>query len=175
MGKIDYNKIFKVVYNNRINGISVKETLRSEFNMNNTANFYKAITKNQIRRLSNLKGLTTANKKEFKRLYLEENESATYLAKIFKIRTKTALDFAKTLTDEYVLSFKNKNRKLTSYAVKKILIRIMRGERQIDLAKEYNVSASNINNIYHGRLWKHIFQGVQKKYNIEILSITESK
>jgi antitoxin component HigA of HigAB toxin-antitoxin module len=173
---IDYNKLYKKVYDNRLKGIKVKDTLLQELGHSDGGNFYKAISNTQLKKLSELKGLTESNKKEFKRLYLEENKSASYLAKKFNIRTKTSIDYARTCTDKYVRSFKAPKRKLTKYQVIKILLdRMLYGTKQKDLAEKYCVSPSNISNICAGRHWKHVFQGVKNKYNKEILSINETK
>jgi transcriptional regulator with XRE-family HTH domain len=169
--KIDYQRLFKIVYKNKENGISIKDTLAQELGYTHSANFYKSISPKQRERLSQLKGLTEKNKTEFKKLYLE-GWSAAKLARKYNVRTKTALSFAENCTDDYVRSLKNPNRKLTKYQVIKILISTMRdGVMQKDLAVKYGVSASNISNICCGRHWKHIFQGVKEKYNTEILSI----
>jgi len=93
----------------------------------------------------------------------------------FKMKLGHACQLQRDLTDGYVRSLKNHNRKLTKYQVIKILIETMRGEvKQKDLAIKYNVSACNISNICAGRNWKHVFQGVQKKYNSELLSIKKN-
>lgn len=118
-----------------------------------------------------MRQLSDAEKEEFKALHLK-GHSATSLARKYKMRNKTALDFINSCSGEYSKSFMNAKRKLTKYQVIKILIERMKyGTLQKDLAKKYNVSDSRISIICTGREWKHVFQGVKDKYNTEILSI----
>lgn len=170
--KIDYQKIYKKVLANKQKGISIKQTIEQELGHRDTGNFYKAITPNQKTKLKNAKGLSEKQKKEFKKLYLEDGKTISFLRDKYKIRTKTAIDFINSVSGEYSRSFKNHNRKLTKYQVIKILIERMKyGTLQKDLAKKYNVSDSRISCICNGHDWKHIFQGFQKKYNKEFLSL----
>lgn len=169
---IDYQKIYKKALTNKQKGISIKETIEQELGHRDTGNFYKAITPNQQTKLRNAKGLSERQKEEFKKLYLEDGKTMSFLRDKYKIRTKTAIDFINSVSGEYSRSFKNHNRKLTKYQVIKILIERMKyGTLQRELAEKYNVSDSRISCICTGRDWKHIFQGVKEKYNTELLSI----
>jgi hypothetical protein len=169
---IDYQKIYKKALTNKQKGISIKETIEQELGHRDTGNFYKAITTNQKTKLKNAKGLSERQKEEFKKLYLEDGKTMSFLRDKYNIRTKTAIDFINSVSGEYSRSFKNHNRKLTKYQVIKILIERMKyGTLQRELAKKYNVSDSRISCICTGRDWKHIFQGVKEKYNTELLSI----
>lgn len=105
-------------------------------------------------------------------MYLEEGYTMSQLRAKYKIRTKTAIDYVNSFSAEYSRSLKNHNRKLTKYQVIKILIeRMKHGTLQRELAKKYSVTDSLISAICNGHHWKHIFQGVKKKYNNEILSL----
>ncbi len=116
--------------------------------------------------------MSKKDKKQFKEMCLTHNIEV--VANKFNMRLGDACKLQRELTDGYVRSEKNPNRKLTKYQVIKILIERMRdGAKQIDLANKYHVSACNISNICAGRHWKHVFQGVKNKYNPEILSILE--
>ena len=169
---IDYQKIYKKALTNKQKGISIKETIEQELGHRDTGNFYKAITPNQKTKLKNAKGLSEMQKEEFKKLYLEDGKTMSFLRDKYKIRTKTAIDFINSVSGEYSRSFKNHNRKLTKYQVIKILIERMKyGTLQRELAEKYNVSDSRISCICTGRDWKYIFQGVKEKYNTELLSI----
>ena len=168
----DIKELYRLVLKNRKKGIEIRQTLREQ--KYSTGNFYRRISKKQAEKLSNLKGLSNAQKKEFKELYLNKGWTADRLRVRYGCRTKTAIDFAKECTDDYTRSLKNHNRKLTKYQVIKILISSMRdGIMQKDLADKYKVSACNISSICAGRHWKHIFQGVKEKYNKEILGIVD--
>lgn len=115
--------------------------------------------------------MSKEDKKQFKKMCLTHNIAV--VAKKFNMRQGDACKLQRELTDGYVRSIKNPNRKLTKYQVIKILIeRIRDGSKQVDLANKYHVSACNISNICAGRHWKHVFQGVKNRYNSEILSIT---
>jgi hypothetical protein len=169
---IDYQKIYKKALKNKINGISIKDTIEQELGYRNTSNFYKSLTKNQKEKLKKAKGLSKKQKEEFTKLYLQDGITMSFLRDKYKIRTKTAIDFINSVSGEYSRSFKNHNRKLTKYQVIKILIERMKyGTLQSELAKKYNVSDSRISCICTGRNWKHIFQGVREKYNNELLSL----
>ena len=116
--------------------------------------------------------MSKKDKEQFKKMCLTYN--IEIVANSFNMRLGDACKLQRELTDGYVRSIKNPNRKLTKYQVIKILIERMRdGVKQIDLANKYQVSASNVSNICAGRHWKHVFQGVKEKYNSEILSIPE--
>jgi len=178
----DIKELYKTVLSNRKSGISIQSTLdKIGYNANT---FMARITEKQREKLRALKGLSEKRKKEFKKLYLQ-GWTAQELRKRYFIETRTALEFAKECTPEYTRSFKHHNRLLTSYQVKKILIRYMRygkGGRwgggdvtQKELGIEFGVSANTINGICSGRAWKHVFQGFKKKYNTEILSIVPAK
>ena len=113
----------------------------------------------------NHKGLSDIEKEEFKVLYLEKGMTMTELRKRYSVRTKTAMDYINSVSNELPKSFKNHNRKLTKYQVSKILIeRIKLGTLQKELANKYNVSESRISCICTGRDWKHVFQEVKDKY-----------
>jgi hypothetical protein len=169
---IDYKKIYKKALKNKINGISIKDTIEQELGYRNTSNFYKSLTKNQKEKLKKAKGLSKKQKEEFTKLYLQDGITMSFLRDKYKISTKTAIDFINSVSGEYSRSFKNHNRKLTKYQVIKILIERMKyGTLQSELAKKYNVSDSRISCICTGRDWKHIFQGVREKYNNELLSL----
>jgi uncharacterized membrane protein YkoI len=169
---IDYQKIYKKCLANKQKGISIKETIEQELGHRDTGNFYKAITPNQKIKLKNAKGLSEKQKEEFKKLYLEDGKTMSFLRDKYKIRTKKAIEYINSFSGEYSRSFKNHNRKLTKYQVIKILIERMKyGTLQRELAEKYNVSESRISCICTGRDWKHIFQGVKQKYNTEILSL----
>jgi len=117
-----------------------------------------------------LSKMTIEDKERFMKMC--ENNDIKKVAANFKMKLGHACQLQRDLTDGYVRSLRNHKRKLTKYQVIKILIETMRGEvKQKDLAIKYNVSACNISNICAGRSWKHVFQGVQKKYNSELLSI----
>lgn len=119
-----------------------------------------------------MKQLSDEEKKEFKHLYLN-GHTATSLARKYKVRNKTALDFINSCSGVYAKSFMNTNRKLTKYQVIKILIERMKyGTLHKDLAKKYGVSDSRISCICTGRDWKHVFQGAKEKYNKEIINIS---
>ena len=169
---IDYTKLYEIVFENRKIGISITDTIQKELGHRQTSNFYKKLSSKQKQNLKNLKGLSNKQKKEFIKLYLHNGKTASFLAKKYKIRTKTALTFINKNSGEYSRSFKNHNRKLTKYQVIKILIERMKyGTLQKELASKYGVSDSRISCICTGRDWNHIFQGVRKKYNLEILSL----
>jgi uncharacterized membrane protein len=169
---IDYNKIYKKALANKKKRISIKDTIEQELGHRNTANFYNALTPKQREKLSNAKHLTEKQKKEILRLYLYEGKTMEYLREKYKIRTETMIELINSASGEYSRSFKNHNRKLSKYQVIKILIERMNyGTLQKDLAKKYGVSESRISCICSGRDWKHIFQGVKKKYNKETISI----
>lgn len=51
---------------------------------------------------------------------------------------------------------KNVNQVLTEEQVLVIRSRIMKGEKQLHLSKEYQVSVSTINSLWHRLTWKHI-------------------
>lgn len=117
--------------------------------------------------------MSKKDKEQFKKMCLTHN--IEIVAKSFSMRIADACKLQRELTDGYVRSIKNANRKLTKYQVIKILVERMRdGARQIDLANKYQVSASNVSNICAGTHWKHVFQGVKEKYNSEILSIPKN-
>lgn len=62
--------------------------------------------------------------------------------------------------------------KLTETSVKKILISRMKGGcSQKEIANRYNVDQSTVSRILRGKTWKHLFQGVKKKYKKEILNL----
>jgi len=169
---IDYKKIYKKALINKQKGISIKNTIEKELGHRYTGNFYKALDASQKTKLKNAKGLSEKQKEEFKRLYLEDGYTMSQLRDKYKIRTKTAIDFINSVSDEYSRSFKNHNRKLTKYQVIKILIERMKyGTLQRELAEKYNVTDSLISAICNGHHWKHIFQGVKEKYNYETLSL----
>lgn len=169
---IDYQKIYKKALANKENGIFITDTVESFLGHRDTANFYKALTQEQKNKLKNARYLSDKQKKEFKRLYLEEGYTMTQLRAKYKIRGETAVKYINSVSNEYARSFKNPNRKLTKYQVVKILIERMKyGTLQRELAKKYNVSESRISCICTGRDWKHVFQHVKKKYNNEILSL----
>ena len=46
--------------------------------------------------------------------------------------------------------------KLTDKVVSEIKLRLVAGERQVDLAREYNVNKRTVNDIARGRSWTHI-------------------
>jgi len=172
---IDYQKIYKKVLSNKLKGISIKDTIEEELGHRDTGNFYKALTSEQKDKLKNAKYLSEKQKEEFKHLYLEEGYTMSQLRDKYRIRTKTSIEYINSVSGEYSRSFKNYNRKLTKYQVIKILIERMKyGTLQKELAKKYNVSNSLISSICNGHHWKHIFQGVKKKYNLEILSLKKN-
>jgi predicted DNA-binding protein YlxM (UPF0122 family) len=169
---IDYIKIYKKALTNKEIGISIKETIESFLGHRDTGNFYKALNENQKKRLKNAKELSEKQKKEFKHLYINEGYTMSELRDKYKIRTKTAIDYVNSFSAEYSRSLKNHNRKLTKYQVIKILIERMKyGTLQRELATKYGVTDSLISGICNGHHWKHVFQGVKKKYNQEILSL----
>ena len=169
---IDYQKIYKKALINKENGVSIKDTIESFLGHRDTGNFYKALNETQKNNLKNAKNLSDKQKLEFKRLYLEEGYTMSQLRAKYKIRTKTAIDYVNSFSAEYSRSLKNHNRKLTKYQVIKILIERMKyGTLQRELAKKYGVTESLISAICNGHHWKHIFQGIKKKYNKEILSL----
>ncbi len=168
--RISFDDLFERVFNERKNGKSVRIFLREIGK--DQGNFYKRMSQNQKERLSSLKCFSTTQKEEFKILYLNGKVGVTELAKKYHVRTKVAVDFAHEITDEYLRSLKNHNRKLSKYQVTKMLVEHMRdGARQIDLSEKYGISASNVSNICAGRHWKHLFQGAKNRYKKEILSI----
>jgi hypothetical protein len=126
----------------------------------------------EIKPRNTLSLMTKKDKERFIKMCLKNN--IKFVANEFCMRLGDACKLQRELTDGYVRSLKNPNRKLTKYQVIKILVERMRdGRKQIDLANKYNVSACNISNICAGRHWKHVFQGVREKYNPEILSVLE--
>lgn len=169
---IDYQKIYKKALTNKEIGISIKDTIESFLGHRDTANFYKALNEAQRNNLKYAKNLSDKQKLEFKRLYIEDGYTMSQLRDKYKIRTKTAIDYVNSFSSEYSRSLKNHNRKLTKYQVIKILIERMKyGTLQRELAKKYGVTDSLISSICNGHHWKHVFQGVKKKYNKEILSL----
>ena len=182
---MNYQEIFKIVLKEKQKGIPIKDTLEKLTGSRHNANFYKNITIKQRTQLTKARELTEKQKTEFMDLYLNKRVGASVLARKYRIRTKKALDFANTLTTDYKRSRQNHDRKLTKYQVIKIIItyakygnnfsRWNEGITQKELAIKYNIEPCNVNNILHGRSWKHIFQGAKKKYNKEILSITEKE
>lgn len=177
----DINKLYILVLKNRKKGIKIRETLKGQ--NYSSGNFYRRISKKQALSLSQLKGLSKHQKKEFEKLYLKEGWTADRLRKRYGCRTDTAVNFVKEITDDNVRSLKSYNRKLTKYQVIKILITYMkygRGGRwgngeitQKELGLQYGVCENVIHSICTGRHWKHIFQKVKKKYNKEILGIID--
>ena len=128
----------------------------------------------EIKPRNSLSLMTKKDKERFRKLCLTNN--IEIVANKFNMRLGDACKLQRELTNGYVRSLKNHNRKLTKYQVIKILIERMRnGAKQIDLANKYNVSESNISNICAGRHWKHVFQGVKEKYNHEILSVLKER
>jgi AraC-like DNA-binding protein len=102
---------------------------------------------------------STAHKKEFKRLYLEEKKSARSLARVFKIRNATAYEYARTITDSDCLrSLKCIHRKLDDKKVMEILDkRYCYNISLKELARDYNVSESTISSVTTGASWKHVY------------------
>jgi hypothetical protein len=132
-------------------------------------NIELGIQRSSVRRISSF---TDADKRQF--IELNQSLNINEIAKHFKMRIGDACTLQRELCNEYALSFKNHNRKITKYQATKILVERLRdGVPQKDLAIKYGIAPCNVSNICAGRSWKHIFQGAKKRYNDEILSIAD--
>ncbi len=56
-----------------------------------------------------------------------------------------------------------------------LLFRLRDGMTQSKIAMRFNVDQSTISNICTGKTWKHLFQGIKKRYNVEQLNIEMKK
>ncbi len=126
---------------------------------------------------SNSAKLTLLQIKTFKELY-KAGATMEQLAKIYEVTTTTICRHLKELDHP------NKLRgmggvegnciftKLTKGQAKQIiLLRLRDGVTQNEIAEKFNIHQSTISNICTGKSWKHLFQGIRKKYNKEALKL----
>jgi hypothetical protein len=127
---------------------------------------YKDLTNEEIDRMENL--------------YIKSFLMVKDIAKIFNV--KPAVVFYACCGLKRINYTKNYNRevprgeesylsKLTEENVKNIIFRLLKGERQWTIAKDYGVNQSTISCIKTGQTWKALWQKQVKlhKFNTEVI------
>ncbi len=128
-------------------------------------------------KISNASKLTLEQRAQIPLLYAQ-GKSSSELSIKYGVHYKTILQYVDR--KESAKKLKRVEQfapfiKLTRAEATSIISQYLQGQKtQKEIAKEFNIDQSTVSNICTGKSWKHLFQGLRRKYNKESIKIARN-